>query len=72
MAAKNVESKEHFEVSWDDDGNRRHQFAFKPDAAQEVARGFHQDHNLSDVQIHRVTTTREQIEFREPEEAQHE
>lgn len=62
--AKAVETQEHFEISWDDDGNRRHQLAFNPNDAQEVARGFVEDHELNDVAIHKVTTTIEPIELK--------
>lgn len=65
MTSKDVDTQEHYEVSWSDDGNRRHQLASNLAGAQEVARGFIGDHGLSDVQIHKVTTTRKAVPVNE-------
>jgi hypothetical protein len=67
-AAETPSSPEHFEVSWNDGGNRRHALAFNPVDAQEIARGFIEDHNLTGVQIHKVTTGREQVPLAKPPE----
>jgi hypothetical protein len=60
-AAETPSSAEQFEVSWDDGGNRRHALAFNHVDAQEIARGFTEDHNLKGVQIHKVVTSREPV-----------
>lgn len=57
--AKKSDSTEHFEVSFSDPiTDRRVAFAHTEAQAKEMAQGF-LDENLEDVQVHKITTSRE-------------
>jgi hypothetical protein len=70
MATKKTSTSEstveHFEVTYDDlAGHRRVQQASSEDDAIEAAEAFALE-NMSDVQVHKVTTTHAPIAFKAP------